>query len=529
MARVDARSDQAGVEKDDATAAYTQALLWYFTDEVAYAKNAVTILNGWSATLTTHTSSDRQEELVAAWCGAIFAQAAEILRASYPPWTKAEIIRFSAMLDRAFLPLLAPGNPRYNGNWELAMSNALMCIGVFNDDETTFNRAVFLWRKRVPAYFYLTTDGITPRRPFGTTDLDSETAIAKYWFHPSRYFDGLCQETRRDYGHHMQEGLVSAINSAEIAWHQGLDLYAENEQRLIAAMEFHASAISGNPAPKEYFPDGFVPARWLPTWEIAYNHFHNRAGLNLPATEALIRTKVRPSSFAATHNNMVWESMTHAELEACVIQVDVRSLLNGRAVTTLTGGRFVPWTKGIDGAGLADGYLTEEAAIANGDKEVRALPGNACFRATPLHPLVKLNYSNEDGSGFQTRGVGGQGEFSFPVSRERYRLLQVFLTSAEGPSQLRFKLAYADGTSETREILLPDYYQDAPAGDPTLFSLMANLPKWDTSGRMTEREHHNIHGVNLSPDKQKELVSVQVEKTAPGYLVFWGATGVKAN
>jgi hypothetical protein len=45
-------SNDAGVENDDATAAYTHALLWYFTDNEAYAKKSVEILNAWSAALS---------------------------------------------------------------------------------------------------------------------------------------------------------------------------------------------------------------------------------------------------------------------------------------------------------------------------------------------------------------------------------------------------------------------------------------------------------------------------------------------
>jgi hypothetical protein len=317
LAVINARGNDADLELDDATAAYTQALLWYFTDDAAYARKSVEILNAWSAKLTRHTSADRQEELVAAWSGSIFPLAGEVLRASYPQWSRGEIKQFSAMLDRAFLPLLMPGNPKYNGNWELAMINGLMCIGVFNDDAATFDRAVFLWRKRVPAYFYLSEDGPAPLRPHGTEELNSDIAISRYWFEPAHYFDGLCQETRRDYGHHMQEGMVSAINAAEIAFHQDLDLYGENERRFRAAMEFHAGALLGRPVAKADFPDGFVPAGCLPTWEVAYNHFHNRRRLDLPATGALIRTKVRVSNLTPTHNNMTWESLTHAELSAC--------------------------------------------------------------------------------------------------------------------------------------------------------------------------------------------------------------------
>lgn len=212
-----------------------------------------------------------------------------------------------------------------------------------------------------------------------------------------------------------------------------------------------------------------------------------------------------------------------------VIQIDVRSVLTGRAVTTLTGGQLVPWTQGVDGGGHGDGYLTREASAANGDTNVLALPGNGIFEATAAHPLVRLNFSNEDGKGFQTRGVPGAGSFRFSVPAKHYQKMLLFMTSSEGPSQLHFQLTYADGAVEERDVLLPDYYYDAPAGDPNVFSLAQNLPKWDATGRMKERDHHYLHGVDVHPNSGKELISVQVAKTAPAYLVFWGATGVTAD
>jgi hypothetical protein len=322
VAVVHSNGKEAWEEQDDAIAAYTLALLWYFTDDEAYAAKSVEILDGWSSVLIEHTSTDRQKELVAAWAGSVFPLAGEILRASYPKWTSGQIAQFSTMLDRAFVPLLLRGNPTYNGNWELSMANALLSIGVFNDDAATFNRGVFLWRRRVPAYFYLASDGPTPIRPFGTDKLDADSAINKYWFSPHRYFDGLCQETQRDYGEHMQMGLASAVNSAEIAFHQGLDLYGENDGRIMAAMEFQAARLLGKPAPPELFPNGFPAADLRPTWEIAYNHFHNRKGRPLPQTEELIRAQLRPSQFR-TMLNMAWETLTHGELDAERAAADV--------------------------------------------------------------------------------------------------------------------------------------------------------------------------------------------------------------
>jgi hypothetical protein len=244
---------------------------------------------------------------------------------------------------------------------------------------------------------------------------------------------------------------------------------------------------------------------------------------------ALAAPPVALTEGSAAHENLSRESHTRAEPDSRVVQVDVRSLLTGRAITTLTNRKLAPWNKGIDGAGLADGYLTLEAATANGDVNALALPGDGCFRATSSHPLIRLNFSNADGTSPQTRSVEGAGGFAFAVPFERYQQLQVFLTSAEGPSHLSVTLAYADSSSEQREVLLPDYYNEASSDDPTVFTLISNLPKWNATGHMAERDHHNIHGVNLNPDNRKKLVSVQISKTAPGYLVFWGATGLKTN
>ncbi|HWD18358.1 MAG TPA: hypothetical protein VHB20_03700 [Verrucomicrobiae bacterium] len=212
-----------------------------------------------------------------------------------------------------------------------------------------------------------------------------------------------------------------------------------------------------------------------------------------------------------------------------VIQIDVRAILTGRAVTTLSDGKLVPWDQGVDGGGRGDGYMTREASTANGDHNAQALPGDGVYEATATHPVVKLNFSNKDAKGFQTRGVLGAGSFGFDVPAGHYSRMMLFMTSAEGPSQLHFKLTYAGGVVEERDILLPDYYYDAAADDTNVFSLGKNLPKWDATGRMKERDHHYLHGVDVHPTVSKQLISIQVSKTGSAYLVFWGATGVSAD
>ena len=49
-------------------------------------------------------------------------------------------------------------------------------------------------------------------------------------------------------------GMAAAINAAETALHQGVDLYAEQATRLTAAMEFHAKLVAAGAA---------QPGEWL--------------------------------------------------------------------------------------------------------------------------------------------------------------------------------------------------------------------------------------------------------------------------
>jgi hypothetical protein len=208
-----------------------------------------------------------------------------------------------------------------------------------------------------------------------------------------------------------------------------------------------------------------------------------------------------------------------------VIQINLDKILNARPVTTLTDGKLVPWSKGIDGNGEADGYLTMAAALFNGDKDPKALPDNPLFPAKDKHPEVLLHYSNSDGFSKQAVGVSGAGSFSFDVPAKKYYGLFLALTSAEGASQIKINLHYTDGV-ESKSFEVPDYYMDIPFDDADFCYLAHDLAKWGKTNNMTEKDHHNIDLLNIHPDKNRKLVSIELEKSKPGYLVFWAATGV---
>jgi len=286
-------------ERHDSEAAYSQAIAWYVTRNPKYAQNAIRIMNAWATTLTGgHTNSNGP--IQAAWSSSVWPRAAEIVRSTYEGWPPGEIERFKEMLVKQYVPSLINGSDE-NGNKELAMSEALINIGVFNDDRALFDAGVKMWRGRAPAYIYLKSDGPKPVLP-----ANGKPAIWGNKGKTTAMVDGLLQESMRD-PHHANMAFASMVNAAETAWQQGLDLYAEQGDRMMAAMEFQAQFLPPNKAP----PPPNLEFNLEPTWEIAYNHFHLRLGRELPKMAAVIPTN-RPTG--ADTNHMVWETLTHGDI-----------------------------------------------------------------------------------------------------------------------------------------------------------------------------------------------------------------------
>ena len=286
-------------EQRDSEAAYTQALLWFISGDKTYADNAINIMTAWATTLTGgHKNSNGPVQ--AAWCGEQWPRAAEIIRYSDAGWSADDVAKFQKFLTTQYVPSLIGGSCE-NGNKELAMSEALINIGVFNDDRDTFERGVKMWRGRAPAYIYVSSDGQTPVKA-------ANCDAMPIWGNKGQttpFFDGLLQETVRDSGH-ANLGLSAMVNAAETARQQGVDLYGEQGKRIMAALEFQARYLP----PNNETPPKYVVMHTHPTWEIAYNHFHNRMGIDLPKMAAVLPT-IRPTG---VNHTMAWETLTHAEV-----------------------------------------------------------------------------------------------------------------------------------------------------------------------------------------------------------------------
>jgi hypothetical protein len=206
-----------------------------------------------------------------------------------------------------------------------------------------------------------------------------------------------------------------------------------------------------------------------------------------------------------------------------IIQIDVSSLLNTRSVTTLTDGKLVPWTKGVD---RENGYLTMAAALFNKETNPKAIADNSLIPSNEHHPAILLHYANNDGAKYQTRLLADTGgSFTLKVPAKKYSDLYVCLTSAYGKTKLQYGLVYNDGI-EVKNITVPDWANDVPDNDPNFSYVVHDLAKWTDKGFRTENDHHNIHALNIHPDEKRVLTAVTVKNLSKTYMLFWAATGV---
>jgi hypothetical protein len=320
--------------RHDALAAYTLALIGYLGYKNSgngsyyynYTNRAAKILNDWSSNLQSIAGSNAP--LQSGWTGELYARAGEILaNTTWGAGSSNGYVAFNVgalqnMLSNILVPLMNEGASGSNGNWEAAMADSLIQIGVFNNNWGNFLQGVSMWAQRVEPYFYNPIDGSWPRLPpyqssygghqaYGGTGsgyCTSGSGCDPYgywgasWSTPAT---GTPQELCRDTDH-SQQALDWFIIAAETAHVQNFPLYEAQATRMTAAMEYLTGILNGGSAPCSVsMPNGVSPA-----WEIAYNEYHGRLGYNLPNTWNIAIAPHRPETFDATFG-MAWETLTH--------------------------------------------------------------------------------------------------------------------------------------------------------------------------------------------------------------------------
>ncbi len=248
----------------DAKAAYVHALCWAISKNEAHATKSAEIIDAWSKTLKSIGNHDAR--LLIGMSGYHFCVAAEILKHTNAAWPETPQKQFARMLREIWYPTIKDFYPSANGNWDAAMLQVMMAMGVFLDDPVMFDRA---------KQYFLTGEG--------------NGAIGNYFKE-----SGQCQESGRDQAH-TQMGLEFLANTCETAWIQGVDLYGALDNRLLKGFEYTAKYNLGFDVPYEPY-ESFEGrynykaiskkdrGRLRPMYERVYNHYHNRKGLEAPFT-----------------------------------------------------------------------------------------------------------------------------------------------------------------------------------------------------------------------------------------------------
>ncbi|MDX3188127.1 alginate lyase family protein [Streptomyces sp. MN03-5084-2B] len=289
-------------EREDAIAAYTDALIWYITGDARYAQKSIALMDAWSAVITSHTNSNAP--LQTGWAGSSWPRAAEIIRYTYPSWPNSG--RFATMLRNVYLSKVINGS-NSNGNWELSMMEAAVGISVFLEDRPSYDKAVTRYRNRVAAYVYLSSDGSLPKTVPGS-GLSSRDQIVGYWQGQSTFVDGLTQETCRDFTH-TGYGIAAIADVAETLRIQGEDVYATDiGTRLRQALGFQSKYQLGAAVPS-WLCSGQLKLGLGPVTEVGFNALTTRLGIAMTNTQTLTERQ-RP---AGSNNLFVaWQTLTHA-------------------------------------------------------------------------------------------------------------------------------------------------------------------------------------------------------------------------
>ena len=351
---------RAGEARNDAKAAYENALMWSITGDKAHAKKAIQIINAWANTLKKVSGIDGV--LAAGIQGVKFANAAEILRYSDSGWSEKEAKKCEESFKKAWYPTIQHYAYFANGNWETAALQTNMAIAVFCNDRELFESTV-----------KYSVNGA------------GNGSIPHMIVYPS----GQCQETTRAQ-HYAQLGIGLLTGAAEIAWNQGVDLYGWNDNRILKGFEYTAKYGLGEEVPFQTYLDRtgkygiggrhqnyteistVSRGRFWPIFERIQNHYSNRRNVSAPYSSKVVKIK-RPeghSSDYVGHGTLThWRKLIQASKP-----VSVPGVPSGLINQNLNDGIKITWVKSVDPITSIDAksYQLSRSTKAGGPYELIA-------------------------------------------------------------------------------------------------------------------------------------------------------------
>ncbi len=193
----------------DMVAIWNLSRMWYFTQDDRYAEKAREVLLAWATTQTEF--SGRESMLDIGDYAYMFVGGADILRGTWSGWREED----TAIVKQYFNDVLMPASNPY-GEIQYGAANkgalALVALGlmaIYNDDIEKLDEVVY--QARTLAHIGLRN----------SNDI------------------GMLGDYLRDQGHAYGQ-MRSLVMLAEALWKQGIDIYSDFDNRLLAAGEYFA-------------------------------------------------------------------------------------------------------------------------------------------------------------------------------------------------------------------------------------------------------------------------------------------------
>ena len=255
--------------KNDAQAAYLNALRWVKTGDTRHRDKAIAILNDWAKTFRTYSvasgTDSAQVWLEAAWMLPVWVSAAEIIRHynnGEAGWSQADIATFSGFVDRQYAQA-AQAKVRVN-NWAVSAGLAMMAAGAFQDNASRYAAGLQRIIEMIPLSVFSSGE---------VNELKARDCT-----HPQYNLEGLAQAAEME--------VIQAGDTSVWMWKGS----GETTPRLAKGLEYMAKSLQSGSGVRnckgQHLEAGYM--------DIAVNGYMNR-GVAIPNFQALAKAR-RPDA-----------------------------------------------------------------------------------------------------------------------------------------------------------------------------------------------------------------------------------------
>ena len=255
--------------KNDAQAAYLNALRWVKTGDPRHRDKAIAILDDWARSFRTYSvapgTNAAQVWLEAAWMLPVWVSAAEIIRHhdnGVAGWSQADIAAFDGFVNRQYAQA-EQARTRVN-NWAVSAGLAMMAAGAYQDDRSRYAAGLQRVMEMIPLSVF----------PSGEVNELKDRDCT----HPQYNLEGLAQAAEME--------VIQAGDTSVWMWKAS----GETTPRLAKGLEYMARSLASGSGVRnckgQHLEAGYM--------DIAVNGYMNR-GVAIPDFQALAKAR-RPDA-----------------------------------------------------------------------------------------------------------------------------------------------------------------------------------------------------------------------------------------